>query len=265
MFLYMLKYYNQNGIFSARNLYKKDEDYPSVIIITWQSQFLSELTKRFTVSDYSKKLCAGGTSVITKIFELNEFKIGFALLPAGGPIASMMMEEMNALGAEQFVFIGSCGNLLDEKSDSLIVPTRALRDEGTSYHYLPADNEFIEIETSQFTDAFLDSVKVPHRMGATWTTDAFYRETPGALKEAREKHCICVEMECASIMAVAKAKNIPTYQILFTADKLESDNWNIGRLKSMGFSTYGTYLEIVLELVERLSGPNPNGSSSERV
>ncbi len=261
----MLKYYNQNGIFNARNLYKKDDSYPKTVILTWQTQFLSELSKRFTVSDYNKKLCAGGTSVTTKVFELNGISLGFALLPAGGPIASMMMEEMAALGAERFIFIGSCGSLLDEKSDYLIVPTRALRDEGTSYHYLPADNEFIEIETAQFTDAFLDSVKVPHRMGSTWTTDAFYRETPGALKEARDKHCICVEMECASIMAVAKAKNIPTYQILFTADKLESENWNIGRLKNMGFTTYGTYLEIVLELAQRLAGPNPSGSNSERV
>ncbi len=261
----MLKFYNQNGIFNARSLYRTDADYPKTVILTWQAKFLGELSRRFELSDYRIKLCAGGTSVVTKIFSDNEKQFGFALLPAGGPVASMMMEEMSALGAEKFIFIGSCGSLLDEQSDALIVPTRALRDEGTSYHYLPADTEFIEVETAQYTDRFLDSIKVPHRMGATWTTDAFYRETPSALKEARDKHCICVEMECASIMAVSKAKNIPTYQILFTADKLESDNWDIGRLKSMGFNTYGTYLEIILELADSVSDPNPSGSSSSSV
>ena len=249
----MLKYYNQNGIVNARNLYRKDENFPKTVILSWQVQFESELKRRFEVTDYSKKLCAGGCNIIIRTFDIEGVKLGFALLPAGGPIASMMMEEISALGAEKFVFIGSCGNLLDSKSDSLIVPTRALRDEGTSYHYLPSEEEFVEVETAQFTDAFLDEIKVPHKLGATWTTDAFYRETSGALKEARDKHCICVEMECASIMAVSKAKNLPAYQILFTADKLESDNWNLGRLKSMGFSTYGTYLEIAIELAEKVN------------
>ena len=250
----MLDFYDEEGVFSPQHLFKPDSSFPETVILTWQSAFETELKRRFAVKPFSKKFCVGGTYVTVNIFEFQQRQLGFALIPAGAPVASMVMEEMHAVGAGSFVFIGSCGYLLEDRTDMLIVPDRALRDEGTSYHYIQSDNEMLEIPTASFVKKFLEEIKVPYMTGATWTTDAIYRETPSAVGKAKEKGCICVEMECSGIMACAKAKKLKAYQILFTADKFSSDSWNIGRLKNMGFDSYGTYLEIILELAVKIRG-----------
>lgn len=249
----MLRYQNQDGLITAQSIYKKDLNFPKTIILTWQTQFQVKLFAKFECKKYKKSLCAGGVSVVIYLFSNKEKNFAFALLPAGGPIVSMMMEELHALGAEKFLFIGSCGYIGAEKTDCLIVPSKALRDEGTSYHYIDGVEEFIDVDTWHFADKFLTDLDVPHKVGATWTTDTFYRETPNAKAEALQKGCICVEMECASIMAVAKAKQLRAYQLLFTADKLTSDGWNIGRLKNMKSDIYALYLEIILEMALQVS------------
>ena len=172
----------------------------------------------------------------------------------------MVMEELSAIGARNFVFLGSAGNLIDD-NDALIVPEKALRDEGTSYHYIESLDDFIKVETADFTASFLEEAKIPFRKGNTWTTDCFYRETKSAIGLVKEKGCICVEMECASIMAVAKSKNLNAYQLLFTADKLSSEDWDIGRLKNMSEDTHGVYLEIIIALAKRVDEQHKNKHS----
>ncbi|MCQ2397690.1 MAG: nucleoside phosphorylase [Sphaerochaetaceae bacterium] len=244
----MLDFFNEEGVFSPAHLFEPDSSFPKTIILTWQSDFEKELKRRFAVQTFPKKFCVGGTYVTVYIFEFQKKQLGFAVIPASAPIVSMLMEEMSVAGAEKFVFIGSCGYLLGDKTDTLIVPDRALRDEGTSYHYIESDSDMIEVQTASYTEQFLRKIKVPYRTGATWTTDAVYRETPSAIKAAKEKGCICVEMECSGIMACAMAKGLKAYQILFTADKFSSEGWKKGRLKYMSSDSYGTYFAIVTEL-----------------
>ena len=101
---------------------------------------------------------------------------------------------------ETAVLFGNCGVLDRNIADcSIILPTLALRDEGTSFHDAPPSEE-IEVNP-RYRELFLNVLAergVPCTMGKTWTTDAFHRETPEKAKRRREQGCVCVEMEASA-------------------------------------------------------------------
>src|SRR5699024_10615523 len=100
----------------------------------------------------------------------------------GGSIAAAIMEEVIALGGRRFLFYGSCGVLDNEiLSNHVAVPNAAYRDEGTSYHYLPAA-PYVEVPTAERLTRILDDLDVPYHATRTWTTDAIYRETRGNME-----------------------------------------------------------------------------------
>lgn len=106
----------------------------------------------------------------------------------GAPACVGCFEEVIALGARRIILLGNCGVLDRSIQDcGIIIPTRAIRDEGTSYHYVPAAN-YIDVNRKYVDDfiAVLDEFGYPHIKGTTWTTDAFYRETREKI-ETRKK------------------------------------------------------------------------------
>lgn len=121
----------------------------------------------------------------------------------GGAACAALLEEIIALGGKKILYFGSCG-VLDKTvaQGGLLIPTAAYRDEGVSYHYAPP-GDYLEVETAAALSRIFDELRLPYRLTKTWTTDAFYRETRGNLEKRRAEGCAVVEMECASLMAVA--------------------------------------------------------------
>jgi uridine phosphorylase len=143
----------------------------------------------------------------------------------GAALACGILEEVIARGCRKFIACGGCG-VLDRNITvgSLIVPTAALRDEGTSYHYLPPGREVHpSSEAVSVIEVLLASHKIPYRLGKTWTTDAPYRETPEKVKHRRAEGCIAVEMEAAGFFAVAKFRDVKFGQILYGGDDVSGD------------------------------------------
>ncbi|WP_125709348.1 nucleoside phosphorylase [Lacticaseibacillus porcinae] len=144
--------------------------------------------------------------------------IGACLAPLGAPAATQIMEFLIAYGAEEIVAVGSCGVLVDTPENQLLIPTIALRDEGTSYHYLaPAATITLHHD---FTQALLNYLGNQAKAVKTWTNDAYFRETPAKIKAACDQGFEVVEMECAALAACAAFRNVRFAQILFTADSL---------------------------------------------
>lgn len=146
----------------------------------------------------------------------------------GGPYAAGFIEELAALGVDKFIACGGAG-VLDKtiRRGTIVVPDKALRAEGTSYHYLPA-SRFVEIDphaVAAIVETLRDA-KIPHIVGTTWTTDAFYRETREAIAERRREGCLTVEMECASFAAVARFRGLLFGQILSGGDDVSQDVWD---------------------------------------
>jgi uridine phosphorylase len=146
----------------------------------------------------------------------------------GAPLAANLLEEVIALGARNFIACGGAGVL--DSSIALgqaIIPTAAIRDEGTSYHYLPPARE---VEPSPKGVAALEVVLkergVPYLLGKAWTTDAIYRETPAKVKRRKQEGCLAVEMEAAALFAVAQFRGVVLALLLYGGDDVGGSDWD---------------------------------------
>ena len=138
----------------------------------------------------------------------------------GSPLAAAALEEMIAYGCTKFIACGGAG-VLDSSivMGHPIVVTSAVRDEGTSYHYLPPSREVVADQTAiTAIESVLKSHNVEYLLGKTWTTDALHRETRNRIAHRRAEGCIAVEMEAAAFFAVAQFRHVTCGQILYGGD-----------------------------------------------
>jgi uridine phosphorylase len=146
----------------------------------------------------------------------------------GAPLAAAMLEEVIALGCKKFIACGGAGVLDSTLAvGHAIVPVAAVRDEGTSYHYLPPGRE---VDASPQGVAALETVLKAHQvdylLSKTWTTDAIYRETPAKVQLRKAEGCLTVEMEAAAFFAVAQFRGVQFAQLLYSGDDLGGSEWD---------------------------------------
>lgn len=141
--------------------------------------------------------------------------------PLGGSAAVQLLDFLLGHGVKQVVAVGSCGALAPLPENAFLLPVKALRDEGASYHYLPPSRY---VETASRLRAHMKQVLEGKGLVCsectTWTTDGFYRETEDLVSYRREEGCLVVEMECASLAACAQFREAEFAQLLYTADSL---------------------------------------------
>jgi len=134
--------------------------------------------------------------------------VGFAV---GAPFAVLVAEQLFASGCRYLISITSAGQIAElRKPPYAVLIDRALRDEGTSFHYLPPDaGDFVSAPDPALLDRVEAAVRrrdITLHRGATWTTDAPYRETAAAVAAARAQGVLAVEMEAAALYALATAR-----------------------------------------------------------
>ncbi|GAA4659334.1 nucleoside phosphorylase [Kineococcus glutinatus] len=146
----------------------------------------------------------------------------------GAPLACGLFEEAIATGCRTFVACGGAGAVVPGLAlGHVVVPDAAVRDEGTSYHYLPASREVsADPAVTAVLRAVLDERAVPHAVGTTWTTDAPYRETTAKIAARRREGCITVEMETAAFLAVARHRGVTFGQYLYAGDDVSGETWD---------------------------------------
>ncbi len=162
-------------------------------------------------------------SHISKIYVIHDEKEDFCLVQSqiGAPAATQLMDVLVTCGCKKVIAVGSCGVLAEIPENAFLVPTRALRDEGTSYHYLPA-SRYIDLD-KEAVNAIENCFKeqgLPFVPCTTWSTDAFFRETKDMVKHRLEEGCSVVEMECSALAACCRRRGAKFGQFLFTADSL---------------------------------------------
>lgn len=146
----------------------------------------------------------------------------------GAPLAAGLLEEVIALGCRKFVACGGAG-AVDGRLETgrVVVPVSAVRDEGTSYHYMPPGRE---VEPSPEAVASiretLDHRGIDYTAGKTWTTDAIYRETRDKVLARREEGCVVVAMEAAAFFAVAQFRGVTFGQLLYAGDDVSGEEWD---------------------------------------
>lgn len=142
--------------------------------------------------------------------------------------AAAHLEQMIALGCRKFVACGSAGVLKPELNrGAIVIPSSAIRDEGTSYHYCPPSRTIaMESKVVQKLESVLRKHNVNYEIGKTWTTDAFFRETKDKIARRKSEGCLTVEMECSAFLAVAQFRDIKFGQYLAAGDDVSGDEWD---------------------------------------
>lgn len=146
----------------------------------------------------------------------------------GAPLAAGFLEELIAVGVTKYIVCGGCGVLNQEiAAGHPIILTAAVRDEGTSYHYLPPAREVkanpkgVAALEKTFKESGLE-----YRTGKAWTTDAIYRETKGKRSSRMADGCDVVEMEAAAFFAVAQFREITLGQVVYGGDLVIPEGWD---------------------------------------
>jgi len=146
----------------------------------------------------------------------------------GAPLAVALLEEVIALGCNKFIACGGAGVLNKEIAvGHIIIPNSAVRDEGTSFHYIEPSREVnANIEGVQAIEKVLTKHKCKYVVGKTWTTDAFYRETPEKVRLRRQEGCLTVEMEASAFFAVSQFRKVTLAQLLCGGDDVSCEEWD---------------------------------------
>ena len=168
--------------------------------------------------------------------------------PLGASASTAVLDWLIGHGVNEIIAIGGCGTLFDIPENEILIPTSAIRDEGTSYHYIPPARE-IALDKSA-VDAIkraLDSLGIRNEYVKTWTTDAIFRETKDMINYRREEGCAVVEMECSALAACSRFRNAIFGQILFTQDSLA--NADMHDKRNWGSNSFDKAIMIALEAV----------------
>jgi uridine phosphorylase len=164
------------------------------------------------------------------IYEITYRKRRIAIYHAGSgaPLSASLLEGAIALGAKVIIACGGAGALDPAiPLGQIIVPTAAIRDEGTSYHYLPPGREVAANPLGlELLREVLETQDDPYLFGKTWTTDAIFRETRSKIQARRAEGALVVEMETAALFAVGAFRNVLVAQLLYAGDNVGGDSWD---------------------------------------
>lgn len=178
-------------------------------------------------------------------------KVCLVQAPVGSAPAAQFMDWLIGYGVEKVISTGTCGVLTNIEENAFLVPVRALRDEGASYHYAPPSRYMdVNVEAISAIEQVLEQLGVPYEEVMTWSTDGFYRETAEKVAYRKEEGCAVVEMECAALAAVAQLRGVVWGQLLFTADSLaDLENYDS---RDWGSEAFDKALELCLEIVSHM-------------
>jgi uridine phosphorylase len=179
------------------------QDVPTVCVLDPDGDIVRHLIRTNAASRSADWACYH-TELYT--FTLAGETAGIVGCAVGAPFAVLVAEELFASGCRLLISLTSAGQIVPAGDPPyFVIIDRALRDEGTSHHYLPP-SEFSEADGGLIDLATRALQKVVNAaVGASWTTDAPFRETADAIGAARMKGVLAVEMESAGLYAFARA------------------------------------------------------------
>ena len=218
----------ETAIFNPSMVFQPVEGMPKVAVSCFSFVTFERMLALFPEAEIIAEMkCASQRFPVYKV-RYRDVELALYMSGVGAPLCVGNQEEIYALGAECLVLFGTCGVLDRNIGDcAVILPNCAMRDEGTSYHYAPPSDE-IEVNT-RYGELFLDlmqELNVPCVTGKCWTTDSMYRETREKTARRKASGCVCVDMECASVAAVAQFRGKEVLHFFYAADNLDSAEWD---------------------------------------
>ncbi|PIE78378.1 MAG: phosphorylase [Candidatus Delongbacteria bacterium] len=217
----------KTAIINPEDIFSKIDGIPKVAISCFAQTTFNRLVDELGAEIISYVGCANGRIPLYKAnYKNKEFVLYMSSVGAASNIGNL--EGIIARGVEKFIIFGTCGVLDSSISDySIVIPNCAVRDEGISYHYAKSSDEIIV--NKKYIDKFVDLLNqynFNYKIGKVWTTDAFYRETAKKVERRKAMGCICVDMECSAIFALAEFRGVDVFQFFYAADNLDGIKWD---------------------------------------
>jgi uridine phosphorylase len=182
--------------------------------------------KRFWLSYRSTKV----TSFLGDLYLLKKRQGKVAIMGnfgIGSPVVANLADELIAWGSSKLILFSLAGGLQPElKPGSIVLAERAVRDEGTSYHYLPPA-KYVEASPALVSaiSGALAQRGISHKVGATWSTDAPYRESREEAVQFQQEGVQAVDMESGGLFAVGQLRGVETASVFVIGDSLAAPRW----------------------------------------
>lgn len=202
-------------------------DFPELVVMC----FFKEVVEKVAEQTAARTVYVGKSEVgLVPYYEINYQgeRVGFFQAFVGAPLAVGFMEIAIAMGGKKFIVCGGSGVLNPDLAvGHIIIPTAAVRDEGTSYHYLPPAFEIaLNPRVVQRIESVVRGENLPYLLTKTWTTDAFYRETKGRAAQFKQAGCDCVDMEASALAALAEFHGVEFGALFYGGDLVHADGWD---------------------------------------
>lgn len=207
------KHYAEKTVFTADNLLREarrqksliQEQLPPICLLDPDGDIVHWLVDAHGITKDKRWACYH-----TDLYKFNFEGIDYGIISraVGAPFAVLVAEELFTCGAELVINVTSAGQITPIGIlPYFILIEKALRDEGTSYHYLPpSDFSYLSPDLRLMAERALSEALLPVYWGATWTTDAPFRETESAISRCQELGILAVEMEAAALYAMAESR-----------------------------------------------------------
>jgi uridine phosphorylase len=216
--LFASKHYEAPSVFAPQNLLREarrqkelaEELVPAICVFDPDGDLVDSLHATGRARRHPAWACY---HTVLDIFVHDEVEYGIVGRVVGAPFAVLVAEELFASGCQLLISITSAGQILPlGQPPYVVLIEQALRDEGTSYHYLaPARYSHLHPPLREMVSTNWDHRSLPLHIGASWTTDAPFRETEAMIAQCRAEGILAVEMEAAALYALAQAGQ---YQII---------------------------------------------------
>lgn len=205
------KYYTEESLFLPENLLRearrqknlRDCSVPTICVLDPDGDMVRYLKQN------GAELNTCWACYHSELYNASYKGLNFGIIgcAVGASYAVLLAEQLFVSGCQLLISITSSGKLSNQVVRDYILIKESIRDEGTSYHYLPAgEKSFLKSELSEALQPLFNNNNLSVQSGKSWTTDAPYRETKSSIEDAKKNGADCVEMEAAALYAFSKTK-----------------------------------------------------------
>ena len=188
--------------------------FPKKYVVFYDRKLFKRIKRKYKIKKIKHVIGA-------EVYSLKDIGI-IKMAGVGSPHAILSFEGIISLGGKEFINIGAAGGL---QKEGFFLCDKALRDEGTSYHYLPDGiYSYPDKKLTEKLGKSLKKLKINYEKSPTWTIDAPYRETKAEIKKYKKKGISTVEMEASALFAVAKLRKVKIASAFVVSDVL-GEKW----------------------------------------
>ena len=226
---------------------------PPILVATFQQAAYDRMLERAGATDGAAGHGGSGATGSRAVGRVDSVPVALARITVGAPAAALVLELAIARGVRTILVVGSAGSLQrDLLLGSTVVVEGAEREDGTSHHYLPA-GEVVAADPAltQLLEEGARARGLAPIRGRSWTIDAPYRETVGAIRRHRSAGVAVVEMEAAAIFAVARVRLVRAGLLVAVSDEL-FDAWNPGFRHPSYLAALIRAADVVMDVAARL-------------